>query len=123
MLLSGINSRHTQPRALIVCQLPNQGLGTSSASLEPHDVIKAPDPYNISMGVPDPLGIFLPRSRDTWSPLARRGAMGALTATPIPADGTDMTVHSEQERGNRALIQHDPGHSTTTTSIPLQRQG
>jgi hypothetical protein len=27
-----------------------------------------------------------------------------------------MTMHSEQERGNRALIQHDLGHSTTTTS-------
>jgi hypothetical protein len=52
--------------------------------------------------------------------MARRGATGALTATPIPADGTDMTVHNEQELGNRALTQHDPRHSTTTTSIPLE---
>jgi hypothetical protein len=29
--------------------------------------------------------------------------MEALTTAPIPADGIDMTVHSEQERGNRAL--------------------
>jgi hypothetical protein len=103
---------------------------------EPHDVIKtldpyilsvtvsaSPDPCNVSTGAPDPLGILLPRPRDTWSPLARREATGALTTTPIPADGTDMTVHSEQERGNRILTQHDPGYSTTTTSIPLQRQG
>jgi hypothetical protein len=71
------------------------------------------------MGAPDPLGILLPRPRDTWSPLARQGAMGALTATPIPTDRTNMTMHSEQERENRALTQHDPGHSTTMTSIPL----
>jgi hypothetical protein len=45
--------------------------------------------------------------------------MEALTAAPIPTDGTDMTVHSEQERRNRALIQHDSGHFTTMTSIPL----
>jgi hypothetical protein len=31
--------------------------------------------------------------------------MGALTVVPIPGDGMDMTVHSEQEHGNRALIQ------------------
>jgi hypothetical protein len=35
--------------------------------LSPHDVIKAPDP----------LGVLPPRPRDTWSPLARRGATGA----------------------------------------------
>jgi hypothetical protein len=34
-----------------------------------------------------------------------------------------MTVHSEQKHGNCALIQHDRGHSTTMTSIPLQRWG
>jgi hypothetical protein len=77
------------------------------------------DPNNVSTGAPGPLGILLPHPRDMWSPLARRGAMGALTTAPTPTDGTDMTVHNEQERGNRALTQHDPGHFTTTTSIPL----
>jgi hypothetical protein len=106
------------------------------ASPEPHDVIKAldpcalsgtifalPDPCNISMGASNPLGILLPHSRDVWSPLARQGAMGVLTMAPISTDRTDMTTYSEQERGNRALTQHDPGHSTTTMSIPLQRRG
>jgi hypothetical protein len=55
----------------------------------------SPDPCNVSTGAPDRLGVLLPRPRDTWSPLARRGATGALTAAHIPADGTDMTVHSE----------------------------
>jgi hypothetical protein len=31
--------------------------------------------------------------------------------------------HSQQERKNHALTQCDPGHSTTMTSIPLQRWG
>jgi hypothetical protein len=35
-------------------------------------------------------------------------------------DGRD---HTKQEHGNHALTQRDPGHSTTTTSIPLQRRG
>jgi hypothetical protein len=48
------------------------------ASLEPHDIIKAPnpcallgtistslDPRNVCMGAPDPLGILSPRSEDT----------------------------------------------------------
>jgi hypothetical protein len=64
---------------------------------EPHDVIKASDPYNVSIGVSDSLGILLPHPRDAWSPLARRGATGALTVASIPVDGTDMTVHSEQD--------------------------
>jgi hypothetical protein len=88
-----------------------------SSSPEPHDVIKAPDPYapsetistspdpcNISTGAPDHIGVLLPGPGDTWSPLARRGATRAPTMAPIPADGMDMTVHSEQEHGNRALI-------------------
>jgi hypothetical protein len=58
---------------------------------------------------------------DAWSPLARQKATGVPTTTLISTNGTDMTTHSEQERGNHALTQHDPGHSTTTTSIPLQR--
>jgi hypothetical protein len=45
---------------------------------------------------------------------------GPLTTTPTPADRMDVTVHSEQEHRNRALTQHDPGHSTTTMIIPLQ---
>jgi hypothetical protein len=45
------------------------------------------------------------------------------TAAPALADGTDVTVHSQQEHGNHVLTQHDPSHSTTTTSIPLQRRG
>jgi hypothetical protein len=45
------------------------------------------------------------------------------TAALTPADGTDVTVHSQQEHGNHALTQHDPIHSTTITSIPLQRRG
>jgi hypothetical protein len=40
-----------------------------------------------------------------------------------PADGTDVTVHSKQEHEKHALTQRDLGHSTTTTSIPLQRWG
>jgi hypothetical protein len=120
-LLSGINSRHTQPRVLIACQLLNaRGLGTPFASPDPHDIIKAPDPYvlsgttsaspdphgvikapdpyallgttfaspdpyNVNMGAPDPLGVLLPRLRDTWSPQARREAMRTPTTTPIPA--------------------------------------
>jgi hypothetical protein len=72
------------------------------------------------MGAPDPLGVLMPHPRDAWSPLTRPGATGALTVVPIPADGMDVTVHSEHERGNRALTQHDPGHSTTTTSVPHQ---
>jgi hypothetical protein len=88
--------------------------GTISAS---------PNPCNVSTGALDPLGVLLPCPRDTWSPLAKREATGALTTAPIPADGTDVTVLSEQERGNHALTQHDPSHSTTMTSIPLQQQG
>jgi hypothetical protein len=61
------------------------------------------------------IAVLLPRSRDTWSPLAKREATGALTTTPTPTDGTNVTVHSKQERGNRVLTQHDPDHSTTTT--------
>jgi hypothetical protein len=65
--------------------------------------------------------------------MLHRGTRGALwqggkpwgppTMAPVPADEMDMTVHSEQERGNRALTLHDPGHSTMTTSILLQRWG
>jgi hypothetical protein len=54
----------------------------------------------------------LPCPRYVWHPLAKPRATGALTTVPILADGTDMTVHSEQKHGNRTLIQHDPGHST-----------
>jgi hypothetical protein len=100
--------------------------GNSSASPEPHDVIKAPNPYNVSMRAPNPYapsGTFSASPRDVWRPLAKPRATGALTASPIPTDGTEMTVHSEQEHGNRTLIQHDPGHSTMTISIPLQRRG
>jgi hypothetical protein len=43
----------------------------------------------------DSLGILLPHLRDAWSPLAWQGATGTLTAAPIPANGTNMTVHSE----------------------------
>jgi hypothetical protein len=43
----------------------------------------------------DSLGILLPHLRDAWSPLAWQGATRTLTATPIPANGIDMTVHSE----------------------------
>jgi hypothetical protein len=46
-------------------------------------------------------------------------ATGPLTVVPISTDGMDMTVHSEQECGNRALTQHGPSQSTTMTSIPL----
>jgi hypothetical protein len=48
---------------------------------------------------------------------------GPQTAAPTPADGMDVTVHSQQEHRNHALTQHDPDHSTTMTSIPLQRRG
>jgi hypothetical protein len=71
----------------------------------------------------DPLGVLPPRSRDTWRPLERRGATGPPTMTPTPTDGIDVTVRSEQEHRNHALTQHDPRHSTTTTSILLQRWG
>jgi hypothetical protein len=94
-----------------------------STSPEPRDVIKAPDPHalsrmtstssdpsNESTGASNPIGVLLPRPRDTWSPLARRGATGALTTTPTPADGTDVTMYSQQEHENHALTQHDPGH-------------
>jgi hypothetical protein len=104
-----------------------------SALPELHDIIKASDPYtllgttfalpdpgNKSTGAPDPLGVLLPRLRDTWSPLARQGATGAPTTTPTLADGTDVTAHSEQGYRNHTLTQHDPGHSTMMTSIPLQ---
>jgi hypothetical protein len=97
---------------------------TVPTSPELHDIIKVPDPctllgiifalpnpYNVSTGAPDPLGILLPRPRGSWSPLARQGATGALTTVPIPADRADITMHSEQEHGNRALTQHDPSHS------------
>jgi hypothetical protein len=86
-------------------------------------IFVSPNPCNVSTGAPDPHGILLPHPKDTWSPLARQGATGALTAAPIPADGTEMTVHSEQKHMNHALTKHDPGHSTTTTIIPLQRRG
>jgi hypothetical protein len=79
----------------------------------PHDIIKAPDP----------LDVLPPRLRDMWSPLARWEATGAPTVAPTPANGTDMTMQSQQEHGNHALTQHDPGHSTMMTSIPLQRWG
>jgi hypothetical protein len=72
-----------------------------SASPKPHDVIKAPDPdalsgtisaspnpCDISMGAPGPLGVLLPHLRGTWS---HRDP----TTTPNPVDGMDMTVHSE----------------------------
>jgi hypothetical protein len=68
----------------------------------------SPNPYNESIVAPNPFGIFLPRLRDTWSPLVKWEATGALTTTPTPTNGTDVTVHSEQERGNHALTQHDP---------------
>jgi hypothetical protein len=42
---------------------------------------------------------------------------------PTPTDGTDVTTHNEQEHGNHTLTQHDLGHSTTMTSIPLQQRG
>jgi hypothetical protein len=54
-------------------------------------------------------------------PSGKAESHGVPTTTLISTNGTDMTTHSEQERGNHALTQHDPGHSTTTTSIPLQR--
>jgi hypothetical protein len=47
-----------------------------------------------------------------------RGTRGALwqdreprrppTAAPTPGDGTDVTVHNQQEHGDHALTQHDP---------------
>jgi hypothetical protein len=129
-------SASSVPHDVIKAPDPCALSGTIFASPEPLDVIKAPDPYtlsgtifaspdpwNVSTGVSNPLGILLPRSRDAWSPLARQGATGVPTTAPILTDGTNMTAQSEQERGNRALTQHDPGHSTMTMSIPLQRRG
>jgi hypothetical protein len=75
------------------------------------------------MGVPDPLGILLPRLRDALEPLTRMGVAWAPTIAPIPTDGTDTIMHSGREHGSRAMIKHDSGHSTTTTPIPLQRRG
>jgi hypothetical protein len=64
----------------------------ASASPEPHDIIKEPDPYalsgeisasldpfNMRMGAPDPLGILLPHPRDTWSPLSRQRVLILVT--------------------------------------------
>jgi hypothetical protein len=100
--VSGVNSRHTPSRALTACQLLNHPrLRTAaSASPEPHDVIKAPDPYalsgaisaspdpcNVSAGAPKPLGVLLPRPRDAWSPLVRREAMGPPPRRPSPPIG------------------------------------
>jgi hypothetical protein len=51
---------------------------------------------------------------ETWGP---------PTATLTPADGMNVTVHSQQEHENHALTQHDPGHFTMMTSITLQRWG
>jgi hypothetical protein len=78
----------------------------------PYDVIEAPDPFSL----------LPPCPRDTWNPQARWRATGPPTAAPAPANGTDMTVYSQQEHGNHALTQNDPSHSTTMTSIPLQQR-
>jgi hypothetical protein len=126
-------SKTDSPNALTTCQslearktnfippeLCREVLGEMGASggifpprPSPRDVIKAPDPFSS----------LSPRLRDTWNPLARRGATGPPTAAPAPTDGRDMTVHSQQEHENHALTQHEPSHSTTTASIPLQQWG
>jgi hypothetical protein len=83
------------------------------ASLEPHDIIKSARPRAPSgMTSASPEGHAKPSSKT-----------GTPTTAPTPVDGMDMTVHSEQEHRNHALTQRDPGHSITTTSIPLQRRG
>jgi hypothetical protein len=63
-------------------------------------------------------------TRGTCGTLRQDGEQRGLPiVTPAPFDGTDMTMHSQQEHGNHALTQHDPSHFTTMTSIPLQRRG
>jgi hypothetical protein len=85
-----------------------------SVSPEPHDVIKAPNP----------LSLLPPRAEGHVEPSGKTVSHGTPpTMAPAPADETDVTVHSQQEHGNHALTQYDPGHSTTMTSIPLQRRG
>jgi hypothetical protein len=49
------------------------------------------------------------------------GVTRAPTATPIPNDETNTTVHSEQERRSHGTTRHDPGHSTMMVSTPLQQ--
>jgi hypothetical protein len=58
----------------------------------------------------DPLGVLPPLPKDTWSPLARLGATGPPTVAPTPADGTDVTAHSEQEH-------HHDVHTSTATGV------
>jgi hypothetical protein len=78
-----------------------------------------PSPLDV-IKTPDPLSVLLPRPRDMWSPLARRGATGGPNRGTHSCRWDGHDLHSEQEHGNHALTQHDPGHSTTVTSIPLQ---
>jgi hypothetical protein len=80
----------------------------------PYDVIKTPDPPRRVSASPE--GHVEPSGK-TWS----HG--GPPTTALAPIDGMDMTVHSQQEHRNHTLTRHDPGHSTTMTSIPPQQRG
>jgi hypothetical protein len=54
------------------------------------------------MGAPDPSAYFY-LARGTRGALWQDGEpRGPPTAAPTPADGTDVTVHSEQGHGNHA---------------------
>jgi hypothetical protein len=79
----------------------------------PRDVIKAPNP-----------SAYFCLARGTRGALWQdEEPQEAPTMTPTPTDGTDVTVHSQQEHGDRALTQCDPSHSTTMIFIPLQQRG
>jgi hypothetical protein len=90
-------------------------LGTISLShSSPHGIIKGAWP---------PHGAF---------PRLARGAHGTLRQDGEPRgpqhgarsiDVVDVTVHSQQGHRNHALTWVDPGHSTTTTSIPPEQRG
>jgi hypothetical protein len=126
-------SKTNPPKALTVCQslvarttnsIPPEPCekvsgemgalgGIFPLCLSPGDVIKVPNPLSL-----------LHLARGTRGTLWQDGEpWGPPTTAPAPADGMDVTMHSQQEHGNHALTQHDPDHSTMMTSIPLQRRG
>jgi hypothetical protein len=73
----------------------------------------------VSSKVPDPPAARFRLVREARGTLRLDGEpWGPPTTTLATIDGMDVTVHSQQEHVNHTLTRHDPGHSTTTPSIP-----
>jgi hypothetical protein len=126
VVLSGISIRDTQPK-----EVNDTFVLTTRGSGNILNLARPLSPVENNLRLTRPLqrkhGSVWPPWRTSASPKGRVKPSGVAesrvgpTVAPISHDRTNMTMHSERERGHgsRVMTRHDSGHFTTTVSMPL----